>query len=238
MMSKINISSRAWCFALIALLVAPGHVWAASPWDAFQGEKVSYNIKKFGIKAGEASVAFLGIVQDQGKDLVLIKFRATAMNFLDEEKIFADPQTLLPVRVERNLNIFGSKEKITEYYSSNPAQVRVVKTVKGKTTESTLPGRAPLDNLYCAIYRYRKNGKFVIGESFPLLLPTTEVSVGLKRKTTISAGGKNRAAYYLESIPAKYRVWFGVDQGNVPLRIDGAVGMADATMIMRKYEKK
>lgn len=198
-----------------------------------KGEKVVYNIKKLGIPVGNATIEFRGLTPVNGRNLVLIVFEATAPNFFDQEKIFADPATLLPVIVERDLNIFGSKEKITEYYSQNPPRVRVLKNEKGKPTEQVLANESVIDNLYCFIYRYRLFGKFDLGELLDLNLPTREVQVRLKEKSRIFAAGAMQNAYYMESIPPQYRVWFSEDGAKVPLRIDGGLGAIGASMILK-----
>ncbi len=196
------------------------------------GETIRYQIKKMGIKAGDAILEYKGIVEDGGRQLVLLVFKADGFNFYDEEKIYADPETLLPVRVERDLNIFGKKEKIIEYYEQDPARVRIVKFKKGKDAEEqVLTKEGPIDNLYCFIYRYRSQGRFLEGETMTLELPTKRVEIKVVEKTSVKVGPGDRAAFFMESVPSEYRVWFGDDPGRTPLRIDGAVGFAKTQMI-------
>ncbi|HRZ40194.1 MAG TPA: DUF3108 domain-containing protein [Candidatus Omnitrophota bacterium] len=196
------------------------------------GETIRYQIKKMGIKAGDAVLEYKGVVEDGGRELVLLVFTADGFNFYDEEKIYADPETLLPVRVERDLNIFGKKEKIVEYYEQDAARVRVIKFKKGKDAEEqVLAKEGPIDNLYCFIYRYRSQGRFLKGETMTLELPTKSVEIKVVEKTSVKVGPGDRAAFFMESVPSEYRVWFGDDPGRTPLRIDGAVGFAKTQMI-------
>lgn len=227
------IGGLAAVFALMFVISARAEISLAS----LGGEKITYNIKKLGIKAGEATLEFVGPVETAGQKFVLIIFRAMGMNFLDEEKIFADPETLLPQRIERNLNIFGKRERIVEYYTQNPPQVRVVKTVKGKISELVLRNTQALDNIYCFIFRYRQNGTFQAGKNLNLNLPTQRVQIVMKGWQRIAAAGKNYEAYTLESQPAKYKVWFDASPRRIPLRIDGAVNLGPTSMIMREYEE-
>ena len=46
-----------------------------------QGEKITYTIKKMGVKAGEASLEFKGQGRADGQAAYLILFRATSTNF-------------------------------------------------------------------------------------------------------------------------------------------------------------
>lgn len=202
------------------------------------GETIQYNIKSLGVKAGEASLTFKGLVKDpQGRDSYLIVFTAKAANFLDEEKIYADVATFYPRVVERNLNIWGKKEKITESYNPQTGMVEVVKSAGGKTTTQAIQAKAPVDNIYCFIYRYRRSGDFKIGDSFAISLPTAQVKIDLLKMTKLKTGGRLYDAYYMQSDPVKYKVWFDTSDKRIPLRINGAVGISDTAMTMSGYEE-
>lgn len=199
------------------------------------GEVVKYTIKKMGMKAGKAQVTFKGDVDLDGRKLKLIVFRSEGFNFWDEEKIYVDPESFLPVRVERDLNIFGKKEKIIEYYSPPNGKIRIVKTASGKTTEEILDKDKAVENIYGFIYRYRMQGDFAQGRSLNIMLPTKEVTIQVKKRQTIKAGGQTYEAYYMESDSKEYRLWFDASEHHIPLRIDGAVGFGKTAMVMEEY---
>lgn len=204
---------------------------------SFLGETITYSIKQVGVKAGEATLSCEGPVMKDGKEFVLFVFRADGFNFWDEEKIYAHPETLFPHMVERDLNIFGNKERIVEYYEPQAGRVRIVKTADDKTTEQILEKQGQLDNIYCFIYRYRRDGRFKIGDILKLSLPTQDIEITLVRKNSIGAGGKKYDAFYMQSNPAKYKIWFAADEQKTPLRIDGAVGVGKTSMVMREYKE-
>ena len=200
-----------------------------------KNESITYAIKKMGVKAGEASLVFGGETEVQGQRAYLINFRASAFNFLDEEKIFLDTQNFLPIRVERNV-VWGKKEKITEQYDQKKYEVRIVKTARGKTTEQVIKKDKPMENLYGFIYRYRKEGKFTAGDTLQMNLPTKEVTLKLVKKDKMKLDGKEQEIYFMESDPAQYKVWFDASDKKVPLKIDGAVGFGSTSMVMREYK--
>ncbi|MFA5059872.1 MAG: DUF3108 domain-containing protein [Candidatus Omnitrophota bacterium] len=200
------------------------------------GETIKYSIKNLGINAGEATITFEGIKKINGKDFLLIVFKANAINFFDEEKIYSDPETFYPLIVERDLNIFGKKEKITEVYDQKNGVIRIIKKAGGKTTEQTISKQGAIDNIYCFIYRYRQSGKFQVGESFSVKLPTKDVIINLVKETKIKAAGKEYSSYYLQTNPAQYKVWIDTSEKKVPLRINGAVGVSSTAMIMNAYQ--
>lgn len=199
------------------------------------GETITYAIKKLKMSVGEAELVFHGPASLKGQEAVLATFTVKAMNFLDEEKIYMHPQTFYPIIVERNLNIWGKKEKITEEYLPQEGMVRITKTAGGKTTEQIIKKDGVPDNIYCFIYRYRLKGKFRSGEKFTINLPTKAVDVRIEKKTTLKAAGKNFESYLLSSKDGEYRVWFDAGPQKIPLRIDGAVKLGSAAMIMKEY---
>lgn len=215
--------------AILFLCIAAVNSAAQEPSPFFVGEKITYVIKNFGIKAGEATLVFKGPLADK---TFLIVFRAESFNFLDEEKIFVNPETFLPVKVQRDLNIFGKKEKITEYYDPQKGVVRVVKVSGGKTTEQVIKKKGDLDNIYSFIYRYRRDGKFRIGDTLTMNLPTKDVEIGMLKKSKLKAAGKKFDAFFMQSNPKKYKVWFDSSDQRIPLRIDGSIGFGNTSMVM------
>jgi len=215
---------------------------APEPLPFAKGETITYTIKKMGFKAGETILVFEGAVEVEKQAVYLIHSKADGANFFDEEKIYLDQKTFLPVRVERDVNVFGKKEKIVEHYDQKKYEVKIVKTAKGKTKEQVIKKDRPMENLYGFIYRYRKEGKFTIGDALQMNLPTADVKLKLVKKDKIKVGGVGRRpteqeAYYMESNPAKYKVWFDGTDRKVPLRIDGAVGFGSTSMTMKDYSQ-
>ena len=205
--------------------------------EVFQpGETIKYDIKTLGVKAGEAALQFEGLQKLDGKDAYLIVFTATSANFFDEEKIYADPKSFYPLAVMRELNIWGKKEKITEIYNKEKGIIKITKLSHNRTTEEIIEKEGAIDNIYCFIYRYRKTGRFHIGDALSIRLPTRDVKINLLKMTTLSAAGKKHPAYYMQSDPAKYKIWFDTSGKKIPLRINGAVGINDTAMIMREYQ--
>lgn len=201
------------------------------------GEKIVYTIKKFGLKAGEATLIFNGMTRMDGRDVYSITFTAKGFNFLDVEEIRADPKTFFPLRVERDINIFGRKEKITEHYEPRMGRVRIIKTAKGRVTEQVISKSEPLDNIYCFIYRYRRDGLFKIGDTSDIHLPTRDITVRLVKKKKLKAAAQIFDAFFMKSKPRKYKIWFDHGPGKIPLRIDGAVGFGKTAMVMKEYHQ-
>ena len=205
--------------------------------EVFQpGETIKYDIKTLGVKAGEATLKFKGLQKFAGKDAYLVVFVATSANFFDEEKIYADPEGFYPLAVIRDLNIWGKKEKITELYNREKGIIKITKLSHNKTTEEVIKKEGPIDNIYCFIYRYRKTGQFNMGDALSIHLPTKDVMINLVKMATLSAAGNKYEAYFMQSDPAKYKVWFDTSIHKIPLRINGAVGINDTALVMTEYQ--
>lgn len=233
---KNNLSGAVLTVSL--LLAGPGPAAAQSGGFPFEpGETVTYAIKKLGVKVGEAILVFKGLEQHAGQNYYHIAFTARAMNFLDEEYIFVDPQSLYPVRVERNLNIFGKKERILEIYDQAKSEIRIVKTVKGKETQQTIRKNGAIDNIYCFLYRFRRETAIDQKGSFEMKLPTRDVVIEFVEQDELKAGGKTYQTLYLQSAPKEYKLWFDSGAKKVPLRIDGAMGIASTSLVMMDYKQ-
>lgn len=225
--------------AAIGILSA---VFLAAAWTSAQaqgapfsvGETIHFNITKLGFKVGTASLVYQGPVTIKGKNAILIIFTSQGVNFYDKEHIYLDPETFRPLLVARDINIFGQKEKIGEEYT--PEGVKITKRVGSKVSNDLLPVNGPVDNIYGFIYRYRAQGSFAEGDTIDVRLPTKFIRLKLKRQEPVNIAKKRYDSYYMESEPAQYKVWFDASPAKLPLRISGAVGLANTLMVMQSYE--
>lgn len=229
----INSKQLLMCVVFIGIIFLTMDVNAQ---NHFVGEKVTYDIKKMGVKVGTTVIEYQGLKDFEGIQTVLITVQISALNFKDNEEIYADPTTLYPIAVKRDLNIWGKKEVIVEYYDHTKGEVRVVKTANEEIEEASLQKKGPIDNLYCFIYRYRRQGQFVLNENIQMNLPTKDVVVSVQEKDVVKIDGQKKDSYRLQSESKEYQMWFGVDQMRIPLRIDGAVGIGKTAMIMSSYQ--
>ena len=219
-------------FAMIAAVPSAGA--QDNPFAA--GETIRYTIRKMGLPAGQASLTFEGLSRlADGRETLLIVFAVQAVNVEDEERIFVDPQSFLPVQVERRLNIWGKREQIVEFYDHAAGQVRIVKNAGGRETEEIIEKTGRLENIYGFIYRYRSRGGFTVGQTMEMSLPTKDLTFRLKEKASLKAAGQVFDAYMLQSEPRQYTVWFSESDSRIPLRIDGAIGFGNMSMVMRDY---
>ena len=230
-MTNCNI----FCALLLFVSLATGAAHASAPFA--KGEVIRYGIKKVGIKVGEATLEFKGKTSRDGKKYTLIIFSAKGFNFFDEERIFVDGKTFLPKLVIRDLNIFGIKSKIIEEYDQAAGTIKITKVAKGGTTVQVLEKKGPIDNIYGFIYRCRIHGSLNQEEKFKVRLPTLDVTIAGVKDLGFKAAGKTYQAILLRSIPPKYSIWMDKGSERIPLRIAGAVGIANTVMTMIEYKQ-
>ena len=227
LLNKIGRRPYLFCVFMVLLLL---------PTSA-RAETIHYAIMQMGIKVGEATLSNVGPALYRDKHTFLIVFKAQAINFFDEEKIYTDPVDFYPLFVERDLNIFGKKEKILEVYGRLRGEIHVIKTVGSKPTEQVLEKTGAIDNIYGFILRYRRSGSFKIGDVLKLSLPTVNLKIELVKRLTLGIQGKRYDSYFMLSRPAKYKIWFDSSAQRRPLRISGAIGIANTGMEMTGYEQ-
>ncbi|MCD4780443.1 MAG: DUF3108 domain-containing protein [Candidatus Omnitrophica bacterium] len=199
----------------------------------FVGEEIVYDIKKFGLKVGEAKLNFSGTVKKNGQTAFLIIFTAQAINFYDQERIYVDPVTYKPLRVERDIDLWGKKEKIVEEYLTQEGKIKITKEVKGKMEDLSIEKTGSVDNIYGFIYSFRAGRRYNPGDVFQLRLPTKDVMIQYVEEKKIKIGSTKHDTMYLQSDPKQYHIWFENNEQRIPLRIDGALGSIKAALVMR-----
>ena len=203
-----------------------------------KGETIRFAVKQMAIKAGEATLVFKGDTYRDGKKYTLIVFTAKGFNFYDEERIFIDGKTFLPEVVIRDLNIFGSKENIMEEYDQARGRIKITKMLAGhESTSRVIEKKGPIDNIYGFIYRYRMQEKTAKDETFDVRLPTLDVKIAGVKEMDFNAAGKTYKAVLMNSVPSKYSIWMDKSAKRLPLRIGGAIGIANTVMTMIEYKE-
>ncbi|MBF0122254.1 MAG: DUF3108 domain-containing protein [Candidatus Omnitrophica bacterium] len=225
-------------FLLIFLMISfSSFALAAEP--AFKsGETIRYTVKQGFLKVGNATLEFKGETTLDGKTLDLIVFTAKGIGFFDEERIYIDPVSFLPFRVIRTLDIPGERSKIQEDYFPDQELIQVTKEMGGKTTVQKIEKKGAVDNIYGFIYRYRLKADLKSVDVFEVNLPTVDVKIKKVKEVEFNAGSKMYRAALMRSVPEKYSIWFDVSEKRLPLRIAGAIGMANTVMTMLGVDDK
>ncbi len=201
-----------------------------------KGETIVYDIKKLRLTAGTVTIVYNGPVKQENKDVLLLTVVAKGFKFYDKEEIYLDPKTFYPTLVKRDIDIFGKKEKIDEYYDQQNGRNTNVKYANGKKTQEVFEKKGPMDNIYGFIYRYRQQGKFTIGEKSQIHLPNKDVTIKLVKKEPLKIGERTFDTYFMESDPGQFKIWYDTGANKLPVRIEGAIGFGKTSMVFREYK--
>jgi len=207
------------------------HAQGVGDKQAFEtGEVICFGVYSNGIlKVGSGRLELKGPVIGEKETFRHVDFKVTSFSVNDHEMILGKEDFTSPVRVIRDIRVFGRDEDIVERYSAEGRRVVIEKKVEGRqAVETIIESERPLDNVLLLIYRLRRDPALSVGREFTIHLPTTVFKLVVKEKKPIRVPLGRFDAFYIESIPKKYRIWLSADSRRLPLRIQGLVagGMA------------
>ncbi len=197
----------------------------------YTGERVSYLISPL----GRSEYNNLGLVDLNGKKVNLVIFKTKVLLFEDTEKIYSDRVSLLPLRIERSISRFWSKEYITEDYDQKKFTV-VMRKFKGKklVQEQFTQANGSIHNAITLPFYLRELPNLKIGWYFMARVPG-EFRVELVSIDKISVPAGRFQAYHFKSTPNKFEIWINRDDPRVLLKIQGQ-GIFDYALLMKKYD--
>ena len=196
----------------------------------YAGEKIVYAISPLGI----AEYNDEGLTELNGKKVRLISFRSRFIGFDDLEKIYSDPVTLLPLRVERLVKILLGKEYLVEVYTPQKNTLVITKFINNKKVkEYNFKADGPIHNAITLPFYLRTLSNLDIGWSFTARLPN-QIKVNLTSIDDIEVPAGKFKAYHFTSIPKKFEIWISKDEYRIPIKIKGLSGY-NYTMLMKKH---
>ena len=220
---------------LLAALLAFGSVGAFAA--VSKGEKIVYAISPI----GRSEYNDLGMVDYKGKKFWLVTFLTRVPGFRDLEKIYADPDTGLPLIVERYINWPFSKEfLIEEYDPQNNSQITRQFLKNKLTKEYKYKSDGPYHNAILLPFYLRGVKDLHTGWSMVVRVPE-EFVVTLKNVEDIKVKGKKTIAYHFTSKPDKFEIWISKDENLLPVVIKGTVGYSmflESHSLQEQFQEK
>ncbi|MEI8350563.1 MAG: hypothetical protein WCI77_10485 [Candidatus Omnitrophota bacterium] len=197
----------------------------------YTGESVLYLISPF----GKSEYNDLGVVDFKGVKVNLVTFKTKVLFFEDTEKIYSDPESLLPFRIERAVKKLWIKEYITEEYDQKKFTV-VTRKFKGDKIiyERIAKANGPIHNGITLPFNMRRSEGLKIGWYFTARLPA-EFKLELVSIDEITVPAGKFQAYHFQSIPDKFEIWINKDTPGVPLKIKGK-GILNYVLLMKEYK--
>jgi hypothetical protein len=203
----------------------------------YAAERILYLISPL----GRSEYNNLGTVDLNGAKVNLVTLRTKVLLVDDMEKIYSDPVSFLPIRIERTISNFWGKDYKTEEYDQEKFTV-VMREFKGKKLfkEQIVKAAGPIQNVISFLFYLRNYSDLKIGWNSTLKVPDEFkpelVSIKLKLisidKISVPAG--KFQAYHFKSIPDKFEFWISEDNPRVPLKIK-IKSIIDFNVLMKKY---
>lgn len=200
------------------------------------GEKLYYGIYSTGFKIGNATITYLGEKEINGKLVSYITLEARAPGFYDFEKIYGNIEDSTPVRIEREIRLFGKDIKIIEEYNQKKKEVRITRIAK-KTEIKIIKSNEKINNIILLLYQFRYKKDYRIGDKLQFNLPTKELVILIDRETKIKVPEGRYLSIFVQSIPKRFKVWFRKNGDRIPLRIQGAIGFGNTYLALLKVDQ-
>ena len=194
------------------------------------GEKIVYDVKLGMVKLGTAVYEQQKGTELGGSKVELFTFETRLMRLVDKERIFSDPETALPVRVERDVLIWPKHEIIIEEYDQKNHSVTVTKG--GRTQTITIGG--PHQNAILLPFSIRRSARLEQGWSAKVNPPTQQLEITLVGSERVQVPAGEFETHHFTSVPAKFEVWVTADKDRVPVKIKGT-GAIGYVMFMSSY---
>ncbi len=200
-------------FAVFAFCASVNEVFA----DSTARETIIYDLSPLGY----AQYSDLGAVEFCFRRVNLTVFETHVAGFHDKEKIYSDPESLMPLRVERYISYWFSKEYIVEMYLPRENELIITKFLKGKQAErSVFKSNGPIHNAILLPFSLRKMQKLETGWSYDIRLPA-EFKVRLVSVEDVNVPAGLFKAYRFTSNPAGFEIWITNDAAQIPVKIKG-----------------
>ena len=203
----------------------------------YTGESIRYLISPL----GRSEYHNFGVVDLDGAKVNLITLRTKVLFVDDLEKIYSDPVSLLPLKIERTISKFFGKEYKTEEYDQKKFTV-AMREFKGKklVKEQIIKANAPIQNVILLLFYLRNYLDLKVGWTLTVRVPAefkselVSIKLVLVSIDQIKTPAGKFQAYHFKTIPDKFEFWINKDDPRVPLRIK-IKSIIDFNVLMKKY---
>lgn len=210
---------------IIVFSLFPSFVFSLSMEERFQNkDALTYQVSFNGVPSGHIEWKYLGIRQVEGKpaDVLLISSDTAILKLLNltsDESVFLDVKTHLPVKVERNIILFGKKENIEELYNQKEGYVQIIRK-NSATKEEILRQKPPIHNILALLYFFPQNIGLKKDKWMAFNLPTQKIKIKFIEEKYFGAGNNKQKAYFLIGRgEKKFNIWLDKET-RLPLRLE------------------
>lgn len=193
-----------------------------------ESKVLNYSISFNGIPSGHIRWVYLGKESIAGKEVLALSIESETdilrlLNLVSSEKIYLDAKTNLPVKVERDVSLFGKKELIQEKYDQEAGKVTITRKVGEESIKEEVYRQAvPIHNILELLYFFPEDIdlKQHQGQWMSFNLPNQRVEIRFNSKRSVTVNGQRKEAYFLEGKGARrFNLWL-CQENRLPLQLD------------------
>ena len=200
------------------------------------GEKITYHVQLGKLNLGKAVFEHLPNAELQGRKVNLMTFETKLARFTDLERIYSDPKSFLPLRVERYISTWPFPEKIIEDYDQGKFTLTIKKLKNNKQQELVIKKGNVINNAILLPFYVRDIAQLEVGYNLTAGFPAQEFIIGLVAIEEIKVPAGKFMAYHFESRPRKFEIWISADKRRIPVKINGTSGIG-YTLVMQEYRR-
>lgn len=198
------------------------------------GEKIIYSVYYGKVKLGRAKLVFQGEKETGKIKAYLITFDTCTPYFKDFEQIFADEDSLLPVKVIRKIKKPANFDtNIEEVYDQDNYRINIVKRGALLSKKISINKDSSIDNAILISYYYRTLDNYSGVKDVPVNLPTKKFNLNFKGKEVVDTGAGKFSAFVFEGDPYPFRLWLRDSPDRVPLKIELS-GIMDYSLVCKE----
>ncbi len=193
--------------------------------ERFKGlKKLTYKVYYNGMFSGYIYWSYQGKekIGKREADVLRVSSDTKIFKLLDltsDEEVYLDSETHLPLKVERNILMFGKKELIEEIYNQEKGYVQIVR--KGDVVkEEILRQQTPIHNILALLYFFPESIKLEKDKWMIFNLPTQKIKIKFIEERMLKVGKDKQNTYFLLGRGAKrFSLWMDKTT-RLPLRIE------------------
>lgn len=196
-------------------------------------ETIVYDVKMGELTVGEAVFDSTKTGQINGKVVNVVTLDTSLATFRDTETIYSDPDTFLPLKIERKIRSFIVEENIVETYDQNNYVLTIARLNGTAKKEETIKKDGVIHNAILLPYQARRERNLDLGWSLLVDLPNKKFQIELVSIEEVKVPAGTFNAYHFKSMPNLFEVWLTADERRVPVKIKG-MDSVGYTLVMRK----
>ncbi len=206
------------------------------PIKKYVGEKIKYQVKLGILSVGTAEFEHKNVAELDGTAVHVVNFRTVLARFRDNELIYCLPVSLLPVRVERTIDFWPKKERITEEYDQSGFSLKITREEGKNRSERIIRRDKAIHNAVLLPYYVRTVPGLKEGWRMDVQLPTQSFTVSLDSIEEVKVPAGIFKAYHFTSEPRKFEIWISADEKRIPLKLKGT-SSAGYTLLLTGYSR-